>query len=233
MSRSVIHEINSEEMLIEAIRHWILKNQILSQPSVAQHWKLFEEVGELAKAHLRSDRDEVIDAIGDIVVTLVGLVMETNGPDDRLPVHWGRSMRSKVPKDHPIRKFEQASYWMISEGVSKIAFDPNQVKPHEGIEKLFYGLSLMAETYNTTIFECTLSAYDVIKHRKLVFKNGVLNKQENVINNIVTETKNPSGPLRRCSACGMGFVPGKTEDQFRCMPCSVRAGIYSLGRNDG
>lgn len=56
------------------IREWADEKGIYEKgDSKTQTLKLLEEAGELAKAVLKNDQEEVIDAIGDCVVVLTNL----------------------------------------------------------------------------------------------------------------------------------------------------------------
>ena len=58
----------------EPIRTWATEKGILSKGDVkTQYIKLQEECGELAKALLNDDKEEIIDALGDCTVVLVNL----------------------------------------------------------------------------------------------------------------------------------------------------------------
>lgn len=58
----------------ELIREWAEEKGIYEKGDPkTQTLKLLEEAGELAKAVLNDDQDEVIDAIGDCVVVLTNL----------------------------------------------------------------------------------------------------------------------------------------------------------------
>lgn len=58
----------------ESIRTWAKEKGIFDKGDVkTQYLKLQEEAGELAKAILKSDEPEIIDALGDCVVVLVNL----------------------------------------------------------------------------------------------------------------------------------------------------------------
>ncbi len=60
--------------MFEKIRKWALVRGLYnSGNSHTQYVKLQEEAGELAKALLKKDKPEVIDAIGDMVVVLTNL----------------------------------------------------------------------------------------------------------------------------------------------------------------
>lgn len=58
----------------EPIREWArTRGLYLHGDQKTQALKLLEEVGELSRAILKKDQDELIDAIGDCVVVLVNL----------------------------------------------------------------------------------------------------------------------------------------------------------------
>lgn len=58
----------------EPIRLWAEEKGIFNKGDLkTQTLKLYEEAGELAKAILNSDEEEVIDAIGDCVVVLTNV----------------------------------------------------------------------------------------------------------------------------------------------------------------
>jgi NTP pyrophosphatase (non-canonical NTP hydrolase) len=58
----------------EPIRDWAKAKGIFAKGDVkTQYVKLQEEAGELAKAIIKDDKEEFIDALGDCVVVLVNL----------------------------------------------------------------------------------------------------------------------------------------------------------------
>ena len=63
-----------ELMMFKKIRKWAEDRGLYEKGDpMTQYVKLQEEAGELAKALLKEDQPEVIDAIGDIVVVLTNL----------------------------------------------------------------------------------------------------------------------------------------------------------------
>jgi hypothetical protein len=60
------------EFLIGAVEKWALARQIVpnSTPQ-AQLMKTMSELGELADATLKNDREGVVDGLGDVLVTLI------------------------------------------------------------------------------------------------------------------------------------------------------------------
>ena len=68
------YEETKQKTIFDNIRNWAENKGILKQgDSKTQYVKLQEEAGELAKALLKKDKPEIIDAIGDIVVVLTNL----------------------------------------------------------------------------------------------------------------------------------------------------------------
>lgn len=68
------NEKTTELDIFKDIRTWAKEKGILDKGDVkTQYVKLQEEAGELAKALLNNDKEEIIDAIGDCVVVLTNL----------------------------------------------------------------------------------------------------------------------------------------------------------------
>jgi NTP pyrophosphatase (non-canonical NTP hydrolase) len=58
----------------EPIREWATEKGIYNKGDIkTQYVKLQEEAGELAKAIINNDNEEIIDAIGDCVVVLTSI----------------------------------------------------------------------------------------------------------------------------------------------------------------
>ena len=69
-----IPDYNKSQMMFNRIRTWAETRGLYEKGNVmVQYVKLQEEAGELAKALLKDDQPEVIDAIGDMVVVLTNL----------------------------------------------------------------------------------------------------------------------------------------------------------------
>jgi NTP pyrophosphatase (non-canonical NTP hydrolase) len=59
------------DQLTEQIERWSYEGKLPFQDSTRQFVKIVEEVGELAAADARNNEPGIVDAIGDIYVTLV------------------------------------------------------------------------------------------------------------------------------------------------------------------
>lgn len=69
-------KLNNE---FKTIRQWANKKGIYQKGDIkTQYIKLQEEAGELAKAIINNDNDEIIDAIGDCVVVLTSIAHFNN-----------------------------------------------------------------------------------------------------------------------------------------------------------
>lgn len=62
--------------VIQEIQQWAKDRNLDTQDPKVQLSKLMEESGELARAILKDDTNEQIDAIGDITVVLIVLSMQ-------------------------------------------------------------------------------------------------------------------------------------------------------------
>ena len=73
----------------QSIRDWAKEKGIYKKGDIkTQYIKLQEEAGELAKAIINEDLDEIIDAIGDCVVVLTSIAELTNKHFNLEPEHW-------------------------------------------------------------------------------------------------------------------------------------------------
>jgi len=74
-----IPDYNKTQMMFNRIRTWANDRGLYEKGNtMVQYVKLQEEAGELAKALLKDDQPEVIDAIGDMVVVLTNLAHQRN-----------------------------------------------------------------------------------------------------------------------------------------------------------
>lgn len=64
--------------LILAVEQWSIDKGLDKADSTKQYLKVSEETGEIAAALARSQKEELMDAIGDVVVTLI-ILSQQNG----------------------------------------------------------------------------------------------------------------------------------------------------------
>ncbi|MGF3113228.1 MazG-like family protein [Facklamia sp. P12945] len=63
--------------LITKVEQWFIDRNLHTFDGTGQLVKLQEEVEELKDAYEKNDREEMIDAVGDITVVLIGFCMQT------------------------------------------------------------------------------------------------------------------------------------------------------------
>jgi len=69
-----VHDNNVIPDRFDLIRDWAKKRGLYEEGDIkTQYIKLQEEAGELARAIVKADEPEIVDAIGDIVVVLTNL----------------------------------------------------------------------------------------------------------------------------------------------------------------
>jgi len=67
-------ETNCEQCIFPAIREWANERGLYEEGDIkTQFIKMQEEAGELARAIIKADEPEIVDAIGDIVIVLTNL----------------------------------------------------------------------------------------------------------------------------------------------------------------
>ena len=76
---SLVKHVESQQSIFDSIRNWAEVRGIYENGDArTQYIKLQEEAGELAKAMLKDDQAEFVDAIGDMVVVLTNLAEQRN-----------------------------------------------------------------------------------------------------------------------------------------------------------
>lgn len=66
----------THDRLIQKVVEWFIERNLQDAAPEKQMLKLIEEVGELASGIARQNYDEIVDAIGDVQVVLVGLSLQ-------------------------------------------------------------------------------------------------------------------------------------------------------------
>ena len=66
------------KLIMSKVEQWFIDRNLQSLNGAGQLVKLTEEVRELEDAFITDDRAEEIDAVGDIMVVLIGYCMQRN-----------------------------------------------------------------------------------------------------------------------------------------------------------
>ena len=126
--------------------------------ALAQALKAVSEVGELADAVIKGDRDALKDAIGDVVVCLVG-VAEMTGCDIE------STEKNCFPTTGSPSLAAMAAYF-VADIASDIAQGAELWSVENSIENSIINLNCLALDNSLTLLECCESAWLEIKDRK-------------------------------------------------------------------
>jgi len=145
------------EEIIPLVIQWA-KDKNLNDPK-KQTLKCYEELGELAKAILENDRDEIIDAIGDSFITIIILASQRR-LEKQLYVDLNESLFTGCSTD------SYSLAWIYSDIYN---------------EEFYYcisHLSDIAKNHKLTLIQCLNAAWNTIKNRKGKTVNGTFIKKK-------------------------------------------------------
>lgn len=130
----------------------------------AQMTKVIEEFSELNSAVFQQDEPEIIDALGDLQVTLIILMDTVDGElkEDKLGF-------ADVILPHLLGNISVINYYI---------YKNNDVAVKQLINETMGLIKQYAETIGYDAMECLQVAYDVISKRKGKNVNGVFVKDE-------------------------------------------------------
>lgn len=153
--------------LNKKILQWAKDRELDKKGTVkAQAIKTVEELSELVKAVCKDDREEIIDAIGDVHVTLViGNMLDTNTEMDAL---------SCIGSDEDEYTKEQLLEQLLECSRHVLFFKYIR----ELIALTIKSLYNVCKYYQFDYADCVESAYNVIKNRKGKVVDGQYIKEE-------------------------------------------------------
>lgn len=154
--------------LIAFVIQWGAARNITTMESLdRQFMKLVSEIGEVATAYLRSDKELLKDGVGDTFVVLIllsricGFDISTAGKKDRLAFPSGLVLESAME-----------TIGLLSDAVAKRQFD----KVEELSKYLLVHLNVIAASNGLNLQDCLQFAYEEIKDRKGVMYGGTFVK---------------------------------------------------------
>lgn len=171
---TVQDNIDSTRMVFELVpyvRQWAEDRNLIegSTPSKQAH-KTMSEIGELFDAIGVGNHDEIKDAIGDVMVTLIIVTAQL----DKLTI-------SPMCCDNLVDDSSRSScVSLLRQSSNLFEIFENDVlcdKAYDVISRMINSLSHIAEIYDLTLGECLESAYNEIKDRKGRMVNGVFVKE--------------------------------------------------------
>ena len=145
----------------------------------AQAIKTVEELSELIKAICKDNKEDIIDSIGDVYVTLViGNMLDENynmnGLEQLFKVYFdnkGIKECKKLDKKYKLKKLGEFIPVVLDYHYSPVV-----------VRDLTYELVKTAYSYGLDFTECVESAYNTIKDRKGKLIDGCFYKTEDLKN---------------------------------------------------
>lgn len=162
-----IVRVSRMDELNKKILQWAKDRELDKKGTVkAQAIKTVEELSELVKAVCKDDREEIIDAIGDVHVTLViGNMLDTNTEMDALSCIG--SDEDEYTKEQLLEQLLECSRYVLF------------FKYIRGLIALtIKALYNVCKYYQFDYADCVESAYNVIKNRKGKVVDGQYIKEE-------------------------------------------------------
>lgn len=142
------------------VENWAERKGILEHGTpIKQLLKTLEEITELHTAIEDDNLEEIIDAIGDVVVTLViyakmkNITLFPNGSEELSD--------SKGTAQDPYFLLDNCNKLMQLE-----KFTNDSVEKYHAVQMMLFLLNQIANRFNLKIWECLHSAYKVISGRK-------------------------------------------------------------------
>ena len=162
------------------IIEWAKERELDTKGTVeAQAIKTVEELSELIKAICKDNKEDIIDSVGDVYVTLViGNMLDKGITMDLLEELMNLLFDDKAKKTcRKLGKTEQLK--RLAELIVLVL----RCKYESYVLKaITYQLIEIAYLYKLDFVECVESAYNIIKNRHGVIKNGQYIKDEDLKN---------------------------------------------------
>lgn len=161
--------MNNMEELIKKVEQWSIERGLNTADPMKQRLKLWEEFGELCAAVARSNREDAIDAISDMLVVMIIYCQQSHYPKTK-----GLFEVDVVLLEY----YDRMSIMEILERAARGILDAKiTIKRVRDVVTI---LANMTERLDTTLEECLQSAYDEIKDRRGKMINGVFVKESDL-----------------------------------------------------
>lgn len=160
--------------LVNKVKNWARERGLDKSDPRAQYMKITEELGELIENIFREDKDEVIDAIGDMQVTLIVycLIRDIECPETRYQYF---SDSCPFNLNGTLLDLTIDLGW-IAESYNK----QNPFTEKAAIHSTLDRLDAISEMFGVRKEYCLEEAYEVIANRKGKMINGVFVKEDDL-----------------------------------------------------
>lgn len=177
-----INELNT--LIIE----WAKERELDTKGTVeAQSIKTVEELSELIKAICKDNKEDIIDSIGDVYVTLViGNMLDSNWNLDKVHESMEICFNEKVIEN--CKTLNKISI------LDKLATRIEQILGLKYVPSLLYDITRnlieIAHNYDLDFVDCVESAYNTIKDRHGKLVDGMYIKDEDLADAVIKEFDN-------------------------------------------
>ena len=156
------------EELIEKVEAWSKERNLNTADPNKQRLKLWEEFGELNAAIARDNREDAIDAIGDMLVVMIIYKQQLGyGSND--------VFKPKLDNIDFLYRLEDSAL------LDYAGYGIVQTRSYiQSIEQVVDNLTMLAYRLSTNLEECLQSAYNEIKDRRGKMVNGVFVKESDL-----------------------------------------------------
>lgn len=155
--------------LVNKVLDWSYERNIINGSTYkSQYMKAQSEAGELAKALLEEDTDEIKDAIGDVIVCLINLA-------EQCDVDIIVSTCKFRPNTDVFKLYANLQLYLGN--MADTMLKANKEGTQDQLTDILLVLLLIAATYHYNLKDCLESAYNQIKDRKGIVFNEVFIKE--------------------------------------------------------
>lgn len=155
--------------LIEKVLTWSYDRNIIDGSDFyRQYMKAQSEMGELAAAYLKEDREEIKDAIGDVLVCLINLSEQCD-----VNLKFTHNAYVSYLDVHGLYGRAQMNFGRLADTLLKGDKDGTELH----LERVISRLDSIAAKYKFGLEDCLEAAYNEIKDRKGVMFQGVFIKE--------------------------------------------------------
>lgn len=153
--------------LIIDVEQWFVKRDLDKNDPSKQVLKLSEEMGELIEGIVKNNVDLIKDAVGDMMVVMIGYVLQRDDLEFDFSKNYGITMNSA-----------ENCYYEISQNVYYLNY--NVGNAGNVLENVMQYLNTIAYHYGTSLQSCLKLAYDEIENRRGKTINGIFVKWQDL-----------------------------------------------------
>lgn len=153
-----------KQELIKDVEQWFIDRNLHNKEPKKQLMKLVEEFGELTDGINKDNDIEIIDAIGDMIVVMIGLSLQ---------------MKFEIELfNTPISNDKWSAVLGLIDNLNYYIKEDNKIGSQSTITQIINSLNAIAKYYETNVQHCLEHAYNEIKNRTGKVIDGIYVKDE-------------------------------------------------------